>query len=128
MRSKILFCFSCLFSLAAASQNDYLTGTWKGTMAIGYDAPIFTIDFTIQLKQEGRFVWGLYTFGNNPNFDSCNCVGKLTTKLNRKNNWLINLYQDGIVSNTISLDSCASFNYFQSSYSKKGNIEMLGGK
>ena len=128
MRSKILFCLSCLFSMAVSAQDNYLAGTWKGTMAIGYNSPIFTVDISIRIKQDGRLVWGIYTIGNHTTIDSCNCGGKLTTQLNKKNNFLINLYQNGIIHNGVTLDSCSSLNYFQASYSKDGNEEILKGR
>ena len=122
----ILICFCCL--AGSTQKNNYLSGTWKGTMAIGYDPPIFTVEVNVQVKQDGRDVWAIYTIGDQRNADSCRCIGKLTATLNKKNNFLINLYQDGIVTNKISLDSCAALNYFQASYSNEKRTEWLKGK
>jgi hypothetical protein len=134
MKKKILFFLLLLISCCSFAQTENIAGKWEGVLVIN-TSPFNNfkservLNFTVQLNQNENVVWGVYSNGESVAFDSCECAGKLTSKLSKKSNSSIMIYYDGVVShNKIPVDICNSLHYLQANYTKEGEEEFLTGK
>jgi hypothetical protein len=86
------------------------------------------VNFSLQIKQSGQAIWGIYTGGNKLSTDSCDCAGRLTSRMSREKDMPVIFYQDGIVHHTIAEDLCMNFNILNLNYSVEDSLEILKGK
>jgi len=86
------------------------------------------VNFSLQIKQSGQAIWGIYTGGNKLSTDSCDCAGRLTSRMSREKDMPVIFYQDGIVHHTIAEDLCMNFNMLNLNYSVEDSLEILKGK
>jgi hypothetical protein len=129
---KKLFSLSLvlLFSLLGYTQSPDLTGEWVGIMSVDVNRTqqnVF-VNFSLQIKQSGQAIWGIYTGGNKLSTDSCDCAGRLTSRVSREKGVPVIFYQDGIVHHTIPEDYCMNFNMLNLSYSLEDSLEILKGR
>jgi len=129
MKKQFLFLVFWCTAIFGFSQNENIAGKWTGTMTLSTLQPERIIRFTVHFRQQGNVVWGIYANGDFSTLDSCDCAGKLISKLSEKDNKVILIYQDGIIEhNKIPLDVCTALNFLQVYYSKEGDEEFLRGK
>ncbi|MEK7225008.1 MAG: hypothetical protein AAB221_04925, partial [Bacteroidota bacterium] len=118
-----------LISFCSFAQTQNLEGKWKGVITMdtsGYYKQVIT--FSVQFRQSGNAIWGIYVKGNDPVKNTADCTGRLTAGLNNKNGSVIKIFQDGIEKNNIPLDLCLYMNFLEADYSKEENAEYLKGK
>jgi hypothetical protein len=86
MKKSFSLSFFLLFSLMGYSQSPNLTGEWVGVMSVDVNRTqqnVF-VNFSLQIKQSGQAIWGIYTGGNKLSTDSCDCAGRLTSRVSRE--------------------------------------------
>jgi hypothetical protein len=127
-KQTLIFGFLLTFFTGFA-QTENIAGIWEGSLTINTLQPLRIINFSIQLKQSGTAVWGIYTYGDGISLDSCDCAGKFTSRLSKKDNPVMLMFQDGVIAhNYIPVELCTSLNFLQVYYSKTGEDEFLKGK
>jgi hypothetical protein len=112
------------------AQPQNLEGKWKGIITLDtgqIHRVIEVIAFSVQFRQSGNAVWGIYVKGNE-GIKAADCTGRLTAGLNSKSGSAINIFQDGIEENNIPLDLCFYLNFLEADYSKDENAEYLKGR
>ena len=130
MKKSVLLFFFFLLTLSGFSQTPDLSGEWVGVMSIDINRTqqnVF-VNFSLQIKQSGQAIWGIYTGGNKLSTDSCDCAGRLTSRMSREKDMPVIFYQDGIVHHTIAEDLCMNFNMLNLNYSVEDSLEILKGK
>ena len=128
-KSLLLAYFTALVGLVSAQSPD-LSGEWVGVMSIDVNRTqqnVF-VNFSLQIKQSGQAIWGIYTGGNKLSTDSCDCAGRLTSRMSKEKGVPVIFYQDGIVHHTIAEDLCMNFNMLNLNYSVEDSLEILKGK
>jgi hypothetical protein len=128
MKRQILLFLLLLTSLFSFAQTQNLEGKWKGVLTLDTGQIHQEIAFSIQFRQSGNAVWGIYVRGKNVLINSADCTGRLTAGLDDKNNSTIKIFQDGIEGNNIPLDMCSFMNFLEADYSKDENTEYLKGR
>ena len=131
MKKQILFSLLSLISFCSLAQTQNLEGKWKGviTLDTGQNRQNHQeIAFSVQFRQSGNAVWGIYARGRDALINSADCTGRLTAGLNNKRDSTIQIFQDGIEGNKIPLDLCFYMNFLEADYSKDGNTEHLKGR
>ena len=131
MKKQILFFLLPLISFCSLAQTQNLEGKWKGVMTLDTSQNRQSqqeIAFSVQFRQSGNAVWGIYERGKNAVINSADCTGRLTAGLNDKKNSTIIIFQDGIEANKIPLDLCFYMNFLEADYSKDENTEHLKGR
>ncbi len=130
MKKSLLLCFFALLTSLLKAQTPDLSGEWVGIMSIDINRTqqnVF-VNFSLQIKQSGQAIWGIYTGGNKLSTDSCDCAGRLTSRMSREKDMPVIFYQDGIVHHTIAEDLCMNFNMLNLNYSVEDSLEILKGK
>lgn len=130
MKKSLLLCFCTLLAGLLKAQTPDLSGEWVGVMSIDINRTqqnVF-VNFSLQIKQSGQAIWGIYTGGNKLSTDSCDCAGRLTSRMSREKGMPVIFYQDGIVHHTIAEDLCMNFNMLNLNYSVEDSLEILKGK
>lgn len=130
MKKSISLLSFLLVSLMGYSQSTDLSGEWVGIMSIDVNRTqqnVF-VNFSLQIKQSGQAIWGIYTGGNKLSTDSCDCAGRLTSRMSKEKGVPVIFYQDGIVHHTIAEDLCMNFNMLNLNYSVEDSLEILKGK
>lgn len=130
MKKSLLLCYFALLTSLLKAQTPDLSGEWVGIMSIDINRTqqnVF-VNFSLQIKQSGQAIWGIYTGGNKLSTDSCDCAGRLTSRMSREKDMPVIFYQDGIVHHTIAEDLCMNFNMLNLNYSVEDSLEILKGK
>jgi hypothetical protein len=131
MKQQILFFLLLFISLCGLAQHQNLEGKWKGVLTLdtGQNRQARQeIEFSIQFRQSGNAVWGIYVRGKNADIYSADCTGRLTAGLGNNRDSTIQIFQDGIEENKIPLDLCSYMNFLEADYSKDENTEHLKGR
>ena len=131
MKKQVLFFLLSLISLCSFAQTQNLEGKWKGVLTLDTGQNRQThqeIAFSIQFRQSGNAVWGIYARGKDALINSADCTGRLTAGINNKRDSTIQIFQDGIEGNKIPLDMCFYMNFLEADYSKDENTEHLKGR
>ncbi len=130
MKKSLLICYFTLLAGLLKAQTPDLSGEWVGVMSVDVNRTqqnVF-VNFSLQIKQSGQAIWGIYTGGNKLSTDSCDCAGRLTSRVSREKGVPVIFYQDGIVHHTIPEDYCMYFNMLNLSYSMEDSLEILKGR
>ena len=114
----------CCFS---ASAQEY-SGTWVGVFNSYTSNSVPRIShFSMQLQQEGKAVWGVYTTGDVMTIQKADCACRVNGQLGKSKNALV-LYKDGVIQSTISEETCDIVNYLEMQFVQKANQTYLTGK
>jgi hypothetical protein len=128
MKRQTLFFLLLLISFCSVAQIPNLEGKWKGVITLDTGQNHQIIKFTVQFRQSGNAVWGIYSRGKDAQINSADCTGRLTAGINNKRDSTIQIFQDGIEGNKIPLDMCFYLNFLEADYSKDENTEHLKGR
>jgi hypothetical protein len=128
MKKQILFSLLSLISFCSLAQTQNLEGKWKGVLTLDTGQNHQEIEFSVQFRQSGNAVWGIYARGKDALINSADCTGRLTAGINNKRDSTIQIFQDGIEGNKIPLDMCFYLNFLEADYSKDENTEHLKGR
>ena len=128
MKKQIFFFLLSLISFCSWAQSPNLEGKWKGVITLDTGQIHQEIAFSVQFRQSGNAVWGIYARGKNAVINSADCTGRLTAGLNDKKNSIIQIFQDGVEGNKIPLDLCFYMNFLEAEYSNAENTEHLKGR
>ncbi len=131
MKKQILSFLLPLISFCSLAQTQNLEGKWEGVMTLDTSQNRQyhqEIAFSVQFRQSGNAVWGIYERGKKAVINSADCTGRLTAGLDDKRNSTIVIFQDGIEGNKIPLDLCFYMNFLEADYSKDENTEHLKGR
>jgi hypothetical protein len=113
----------------AKAQN--LEGKWKGILTIDTGSTAFfkrSFEFSIQLKQTGKAVWGIYVRGTDTSVKHADCMGRLTAGLADNRDSAFTLFNDGTESGYMTDEMCQFLYYMQAEYFKDEQGEYLSGK
>jgi hypothetical protein len=128
MKRQILLFLLQIFWFYGLSQAQNLEGKWKGVLTIDTGNFRREFQFSIQLKQTGRAVWGIYVRGADITVKNADCIGRLTAGLTDKENSGFTLFNDGTESGNMTFEMCQFFYSMQAEYFKDGQGEYLNGK
>lgn len=130
MKKQFVFLLLLFCSFPGIAQTKDLTGEWVGIMSvdIGRTQQNVFVNFSLQIKQSGQALWGIYTGGNKLATDSCDCAGKITSRMSREPGVPVIFYQEGIVHHTIPEDLCINLNMLNLTYSTEDSLEILKGR
>jgi hypothetical protein len=131
MKKQTLFILLQIICLCSFTQAQNLEGKWKGVLIIGTGSTGFyerSFEFSIQLKQAGRAVWGIYVRGSDTTVKNGDCMGRLTAGLADKKDSAFTIFNDGTESGNLGFDVCNLFYSMQAEYSKNEQGEYLSGK
>jgi hypothetical protein len=128
MKKQTLFFLLQIISFYCFAQTQNLEGKWKGVITLDTGQTHLEMAFSVQFRQSGNAVWGIYVKGNDIGMNTPDCTGRLITGLNNKSGSSINIFQDGIEENNIPLDLCQYLNFLEADYSKDENTEHLKGR
>jgi len=129
MKRILLVYLLLIFCNFGFSQNINLAGKWTGKISDNTMLATRTIDFNVQFNQSGTAVWGIYTKGDHPTLDSCDCAGKLTSRISIKDSSIVLIFQDGVIEHkAMPLDSCNLLNYLKANYVTEDGKEYLTGR
>jgi hypothetical protein len=130
MKKILLLFLSVLLSFIGYTQSPDLTGEWAGVMSVDINRVqrnVF-VNFSLQIKQSGQAIWGIYTGGDKLSTDSCDCAGMITSRVSREPGVPVMFYQEGIVHHKIPEDLCLNLNMLNLTYSVEDSLEILKGK
>lgn len=125
MNIQKLTLFFILISASATAQE--YAGTWIGNFNTYSANSRRSFHFSLQLQQQGRAVWGVYTTGDNMQFDKADCVCRVSGQLGKNNKTVITLNKDGVIQGTMSEEACDQVNYLEAQYLEKDNKISLSG-
>lgn len=125
MKLHKLTIFFLLISASVTAQE--YAGTWIGNFNTYSANSRRTFHFSLQLQQEGRAVWGVYTTGDNMKFDKADCVCRVSGQLGKNNKISITLNKDGVIQGTMSEEACDQVNYLEAKFEEKDNKITLSG-
>ncbi len=128
MKRQILFLLLSLICFSSLSQTQNLEGKWTGVLTIDTGQIHQETTFSVQFRQSGNAVWGIYVRGNETGINRADCTGRLTTGLHSKSGSSIIIFQDGIEENKIPLDLCLYLNFMEAEYSIEENTAFLKGR
>lgn len=117
---------SLLLSLwIVKSWSQEYSGTWKGKFHSDMYSLRRTFDFTIQLQQNGRAVWGTYSTGSGKETD---CLCTITGQLPKKDRSALITYRDKVIEYPESKLLCEFMYFLELNYKKIQGKEFLTGK
>ena len=124
---KYFFSFiSLLLSGWCTAQTETLEGKWEGVITLDTSSfqQVQVINFTVQLRQSGKAVWGIYSRGDDTVKHTSECTGKLTIRLKDENE-IIRIYQEDVETNNIPYSLCTFMNFLDAVYLKNDEKEEL---
>ncbi len=130
MKRQTLFSLLLLISFWSLAQPQNLEGKWKGVLTIDTGRTSFyqrSFEFSIQLKQTGRAVWGIYMRGTDTIVKNADCMGRLTAGLTDEKKSAFTLFNDGTEFGNLTFQMCNFFYSMQAEYSKDEQGEYLKG-
>lgn len=131
MKRSLLFFILFICSTVAFCQD--LTGTWGGVIQARSSRNYASNQyFFLEIKQQGRSIWGTYNITDSNNNTIVRCLCSATASLPKKPNALINLYKERVVDYDKKIEStqpCEGFNSFILHYFVSADsTEYLTGK
>lgn len=114
---------------ASFSQN--ITGTWSGLISTKQTNLTRNYYFNLEIKQDGRTVWGVYNTSDSSNNKSITCLCSVSGSLNKKPAARLDLYKDNVEDyNTVTASYlyCNFINRLNLHYFTEDNNEYLAGQ
>ncbi len=129
MKRLFLSCFLILIITDSYSQN--ITGTWSGLISTKQTNLTRNYYFTLEIKQDGRTIWGVYNTSDSSNNQSATCLCSVTGSLTKKPTARLDLYKEHVEyfdNSTASYLYCNFINRLNLHYFTENNNEYLTGQ
>jgi hypothetical protein len=118
-----------LFITVSFSQN--ITGTWSGMISTKQTNLTRNYYFNLEIKQDGRTVWGVYNTSDSSNNKSVTCLCSVSGSLTKKPTARLDLYKEHVEyfdQAAASYLYCNFINRLNLHYFTEDNNEYLAGQ